>query len=172
MNFVSTDRLYQDMAAWERQIPEFDAVCGVPRSGLIPAAYIALRRNIRMVELGTLLADPARALERSPLRDVNPVMWYKKPHGNRLLIVDDSSSEASVTFKELRHKLADQTTLEIQYGAVYRAAPSSQVDHFYREVPMPRMFGWNWHRHWQLRHSPGTQLCHRWCRGIRARFLS
>ena len=167
MNFVSTDRLYQDMAAWERQIPEFDAVCGVPRSGLIPAAYIALRRNIRMVELGTLLADPARALERSPLRDVNPVMWYKKPHGNRLLIVDDSSSEASVTFKELRHKLADQTTLEIQYGAVYRAAPSSQVDHFYREVPMPRMFGWNWHRHWQLQHALCDMdgvLCEDWKR--------
>lgn len=167
MNFVSTDQLYQDMAAWERQIPEFDAVCGVPRSGLIPAAYIALRRNLRMVPLNELLQNPDGVIERSPLRDVNPVMWYKKPHGNRLLIVDDSTSATSVTFKELRHRLAHQTTLEIHYGAVYRATPSSQVDHFYREVPMPRLFGWNWHRHWYLQQTLCDMdgvLCEDWKR--------
>ena len=55
MNFVSVQQLYDDMAAWERTLPHFDAVCGVPRSGMIPAAYISLRRNIRLVELTDLL---------------------------------------------------------------------------------------------------------------------
>ena len=155
MNFVSTDQLYKDMAAWERQLPEFDAVCGVPRSGLIPAAYIATRRNIRMVPLNELLQKPDGAIERSPLRDVNPVMVYNKPYGNRLLIVDDSSSNASVTFTDLRQRLARQTSLQISYGSVYRASETSKVDYFYREVPMPRMFGWNWYRHCYL----GNAMC-------------
>lgn len=167
MNFVSTAQLYQDMAAWERQLPEFDAVCGVPRSGLIPAAHIALRRNIRMVALNELLANPDGAIERAVLRKSNPVVCLKKPFGNRLLIVDDSSSNKSVTFAELRKSLAAQTALEIHYGVVYRAGPASQVDHFYREVPMPRMFGWNWYRHAHLRSAlldMDGVLCEDWKR--------
>lgn len=168
MNFVSLERFHKDIAAWERQLPEFDAICGVPRSGLIPATYIALRRNLRMVTLSELLAKPDGIIERSPLRDVNPAMWYKKPYGNRLLIVDDSSSTKSVTFTELRRQLAGQTSLEITYGAVYRASNTSQVDCFYREVTMPRMFEWNWHRHWYLRHALCDMdgvLCEDWkCR--------
>lgn len=167
MNFVSLEQFHHDIAAWERQLPEFDAVCGVPRSGLIPAAHIALRRNIRMVALNELLAEPAGVIARSPLRKTNPVMVYRRPHANRLLIVDDSSSAKSVTFAGLRQQLAQQTSLEIAYGAVYRAGPTSQVDHFYREVPMPRMFGWNWHRHPHLRHTMCDMdgvLCEDWNR--------
>jgi uncharacterized HAD superfamily protein len=141
------------MAAWERQLPEFDAICGVPRSGLIPAAYIATRRNIRMVPLNELLRQPEGAIERSPLRDVNPASVYNKPYSNRLLIVDDSSSNASVTFTDLRERLSRQTSLQISYGAVYRASEHSKVDHSYREVSMPRMFGWNWYRHAYLKHA-------------------
>ena len=167
MNFVSTDQLYQDIVAWVGQLPEFDAVCGVPRSGLIPAAHIALRRNIRMVALNELLANPDGAIERAVLRKSNPVVCLKKPFGNRLLIVDDSASNKSVTFTELRKALAEQTTLEIHYGVVYRAGPASQVDHFYREVPMPRMFGWNWYRHAHLRSAMLDMdgvLCEDWKR--------
>jgi len=151
MNFVSLDDLYRDIALWERQLPYFDAVCGVPRSGLIPATYIALRRNIRLVELSDLLRQPEGAIERATLRDNNPAA--KKAVGNRLLLVDDSSSNQSVTFRERRSKLADQSTLKITYGAVYRASEHSLVDCFFREVPMPRIFGWNWHRNWWLQYA-------------------
>jgi len=147
VNFVSFDQLYKDIADWEPSLPEFDAVCGVPRSGLIPAAYLALRRNVRLVELGNLLSQPEGVLERSGLRESNPVIKLNKRYGNKLLIVDDASSENSVTFTDLRQRLKNQTSLQITYAAVYRAAPSSQVDYYYREVPHPRMFGWNWWRH-------------------------
>jgi uncharacterized HAD superfamily protein len=150
MNFVGIDQFYLDITAWERLLPQFDAVCGVPRSGLIPAAYIALRRNIRLVELTDLLRQPEGAIERAPIRETNPIIKFNRRCGNRLLIVDDSSSEQSVTFTGLREKLANQTTLDISYGSVYRAAPNSKVDYYFREVPLPRMFGWNWYRHWWL----------------------
>lgn len=153
MNFVSMEEFYRDIALWERNLPKFDAVCGVPRSGMIPAAYIALRRNIRLVELNDLLREPEGAIERAPLRETNPIVRYGRRFGNKLLIVDDSSSTNSVTFTGLREKLADQTALDISYGAVYRASEKSKVDFFYREIRLPRMFGWNWYRHWWLQHA-------------------
>jgi len=151
MNFVSFQRFYDDIAAWERQLPKFDAVCGIPRSGMIPAGYIALRRNIRLVELTDLLREPLDAILRAPIRDTNPIVKYNRQVGRRLLIVDDSSSDQSVTINGLREKLSDQMALDITYAAVYRASESSKVDLYYREVPQLRMFEWNWFRHWQLK---------------------
>ena len=151
MNFVNMQELYRDMERWERELPQFDAVCGVPRSGMIPAAYIAIRRNIRLVEITDLLRQPDGAIGRAPMRKTNPIMRDNRPCGNRLLIVDDASSVNSVTFRDLQKRLQDQTSLDISYGAVYRASSASVVDHYFREVPHPRMFGWNWYRHWWMR---------------------
>jgi uncharacterized HAD superfamily protein len=120
---------------------------------MIPAAYISLRRNIRLVELTDLLREPKGAIERAPLRETNPIVKYNSRVGNRLLIVDDSSSENSVTFTGLREQLAEQTALDVSFGAVYRAAPASKVDFYHREITLPRMFGWNWYRHWWLQHA-------------------
>lgn len=150
MNFVSFRQFYADIAVWERELPHFDAVCGIPRSGMIPAAYIAMRRNIRLVELADLLREPEGAISRSVIRKTNPIVRYKRKFGNRLLIVDDSSSDQSVTISGLREQLAGQTTLDISYAAAYRASANSKVDYFFREVPQLRMFEWNWFRHWRL----------------------
>jgi len=151
VNFVSFRQFYDDIATWERELPYFDAICGIPRSGLIPAAYIALRRNIRMVELTDLLREPEGAITRAPLRKTNPIVRDNRKFGNRLLIVDDSSSDRSVTIAGLREQLAAQTALNVSYAAVYRASERSKVDYFFREVPQLRMFEWNWFRHWQLK---------------------
>jgi len=153
MNFISLAELYRDVAVWERQLPHFDAVCGVPRSGLIPSTYIALRRNIRLVELSDLLRQPAGAIARAHLRPNNPICRYNIPYGNKLLIVDDSSSSDSVTFTGLREQLATQTDLQITYGAVYRSSKKSLVDCYYREVTQPRMFEWNWWRNWWTQYA-------------------
>jgi len=151
MNFVSTDQLYQDIVAWERQLPEFGGVCGIPRSGLFPASYIALRRNIRLVELDSLLTNPEQALSQAKLRTSNPIVRYNKPYSSRILIVDDSTSHESVTIRAIKTQLGDRP--EIAYGAVYRETTQSQVDYYYREIPKPRMFGWNWFRHWELQYA-------------------
>lgn len=151
MNFVNWTQFQADIAAWERLLPEFDAVCGVPRSGLVPAAYIALRRNIRLVDLAELLRQPEGAIARASLRDTNPIVRSQKPYENRLLIVDDTSSERSVTFSDLKEKLKDQTSLSISYGAVYRASETSQVDYYFKELPLPRLFAWNWCRHFHMK---------------------
>lgn len=150
MNFISLDQFYKDIVTWERQLPYFDAVCGVPRSGLLPASIIALRRNIRLVDLDSLLRDPSVAIQNAPIRQSNPIIRYNKRSGNKLLVVDDSASNQTTTISAIREALKDCKDLEISYAAVYRASSASTVDHYFKEVPLPRMFGWNWFRHWEL----------------------
>jgi uncharacterized HAD superfamily protein/hypoxanthine phosphoribosyltransferase len=150
MNFISLDQFYKDIVTWERQLPYFDAVCGVPRSGLLPASIIALRRNIRLVDLNSLLQDPDNAIQNAPIRQLNPIIQYNKPFGNKLLVVDDSASNQTTTISAIRESLKDCTNLDVSYAAVYRASSASTVDHYFKEVSLPRMFGWNWFRHWEL----------------------
>ena len=154
MNFKSYEDLLADTIAWERDLPHYDAVCGVPRSGLIPAGYLATRRNTRMVSLDELLRDPNNIIARSPLRKYNPVMRQNRPYGNTLLVVDDAIGNG-ITLAGIKNKLDILShDLNVIYGAVYKSdaihhhkAPVFSVDHFYQEVPQPRIFGWNWFRH-------------------------
>lgn len=150
MNFVSWKEFYADIDLWEKQLPQFDFICGVPRSGLIPAAYISLKRNLRLLHLSDVIEQPQTAVARAALRFNNPAASIIG--GNRLLIVDDSSSAHSATFCELRNKLQNQHVFNISYGAVYRAAPESRVDFYFRQVDMPRFFEWNWARNFMLKH--------------------
>lgn len=154
INFKSYEDFYKDIVAWERTLPKFDAVCGVPRSGLIPATYIATRRNLRMVELCRLMADPVNIIARSPLRSNNPVMRETRPFKNRLLIVDDTTSDKGVTFQSIRDQLDScDHDLAVTYAAVYKAENSKFADLSYETISQPRMFGWNWFRHWNLQKS-------------------
>ena len=162
-SFVNWDRFLRDVRAWEKQLPYFDAVCGIPRSGVFPASYLAMQRNIRLVELDELIADPATAISKANLRSNNPAV--NRPVGNKLLIVDDSSTNQSFTVNKLKAQLKDQTSLEISYGAVYRESVSSAVDYAHRDIPKPRMFEWNWLRHYELRYvlfDMDGVLCEDW----------
>jgi uncharacterized HAD superfamily protein/adenine/guanine phosphoribosyltransferase-like PRPP-binding protein len=148
MNFVSHQQFREDLAKWERQLPEFDAVCGVPRSGLIPAAYIALRRNIPHLHLGDLYEGAQTAFERSPLRRINPAV--NKPRGSKILIVDDSTSVPGHTLLQIRERLKSVEG-EFSFGAVYREPGGKAADHVFKDMLKPRMFEWNWFRHYYLR---------------------
>lgn len=154
MNFKSYEELLADTIAWERDLPHYDAVCGVPRSGLIPAGYLATRRNVRMVALDELMRDPVNIIARSPLRKYNPIMRQARGHGNTLLIVDDAIGNGT-TLSKIKERLSQvDHGLNVIYSAVYksgaiyhRKTPALEVDYFYEEVPQPRIFGWNWFRH-------------------------
>ena len=146
MKFKTYQDLLSDTKQWERELPEFDAICGVPRSGLLPATILATVRNTRLVPLNMLLTDPANAIANSPLRNWN--QGSKKPAGNRLLVVDDTASNG-ITLKGIQASLAQtKHDLDIEYGVVYATKESSKfVNHFRCQLPQPRLFEWNWFRH-------------------------
>jgi len=145
MQFVSFRRFTEDIAAWERQLPEFDAVCGIPRSGLIPAAYVALRRNVPHLNLSDLLESVDLAFDKAKLRPINPAA--AKPRGSRILVVDDSTSPGGHTINQTRQRLGDIPGFSLAFGAVYCGSDTPAADYTFRRVGMPRMFEWNWFRH-------------------------
>ncbi len=167
MNFKAYADLLEDLGKWEKQLPEFDAVCGVPRSGLFVASYLATKRNIRLVSIDKLVGaeSPESAIANAPLRDNNPIIRFNRPVGKRLLIVDDTSSKESVTMRLIRSQLADCKDLEITYGAAYRESEESAVDVYYETLAKPRLFEWNWQRHSMLQRAMFDMdgvLCEDW----------
>jgi uncharacterized HAD superfamily protein len=150
INYVSLNQLQQDIMAWERKLPYYDGFVGIPRSGMIPATLLALRRNVRLIDLNEFIQDPAKAIQASKLRSNNPAC--RKPIVNRVLVVDDCSSPHSASMSAIQERMP-QSVVEIHYGAVYRAAMTSKVDRWHSDLPLPRLFEWNWFRHRLLNHS-------------------
>jgi len=149
MRYVNYRELQLDVLAWERKLPEFDAIAGVPRSGLLPASILALRRNIRLLSLPEVIRDPEDCLRLSWVRASNPAA--KRPTGRRLLVVDDTSS-CDVTLDYVLLQLTEASRfLDISYGVVYKARRDNKARYFHRVIPQPRLFEWNWFRHMYLR---------------------
>jgi uncharacterized HAD superfamily protein/hypoxanthine phosphoribosyltransferase len=151
MNFVSFDKLKEDVLAWERTLPLFDIVVGIPRSGLIPAAYLALKRNIRYVEFEHFLQDPDKAVASAIVRKINPL--FGKEVGNRVLIVDDSAGKDCNTIRHFKAKLDKHSAYDISFGVVYAEATNPELHFFHRLLSKPRIFEWNVFRHYILGHS-------------------
>lgn len=149
MTFVNYKQLLDDLAAWEPRLPEVDAFVGVPRSGMIAATWLALRRNVRLVPLNLLETDPAGCIASSSLRGNNLAIRQRwRPDTGTVMIVDDSCN-LQTTMWGLRQRLR-YVPLKIYYAAVYRSGKADSVDFCCREIPQPRMFEWNFFRHFQL----------------------
>lgn len=153
LNFVSWPEFFKDVVAFEKRLPAFDAICGVPRSGLFPASYIAMTRNIRLVDYQHLMQETNLCIATATiyLRESNPIVRNNKPIGKKLLVIDDSSSADSVTVRHIKETVAKQIhNVDITYAAVYRASEKSEVDLWYKTIPQPRIFEWNWLRNWKM----------------------
>ena len=155
INFISWDQFQLDVREWERTLPYFDAICGIPTSGMYPAAYIAMQRNIHMVYLSDLLNGAI-------LMNKEKALWLDKHHFryqdnkpavcNKILVVDDSSTACSNTISWIRDRMPSFGS-DIYYGAVYRETDNQAIDFSFRRIPQVRLFEWNWLKHWILRSS-------------------
>lgn len=144
MNYKSYAQLTRDIRAWSTQLPtDIVAVAGVPRSGLIPAAQLALLRNIHLVTLDDLRRGRQPWKER--LRRGVP----GKPGQHTVLVVDDTI-DRGVTLQGIRNELNGGSN--VLFGAVYyRRALPGIVDYAFEHVPHPRVFEWNLFHCAQLR---------------------
>lgn len=104
----STQQLQDDLISWSERLPELSGVCGIPRSGVTPAALLALIRNIPLVSY-----DALRSGDNS----------YRRPDGRRLrsvadaplLILDDTSWTGNAMRRTRNELLGDR----LLFGAVY-----------------------------------------------------
>jgi orotate phosphoribosyltransferase len=136
MNFVSFQRMLQDVRDWSARLPsDLAAVAGVPRSGLVVASLLALHRNVHLVTLDELRAG-ARPWTRPLRRGV-----AARTEGP-VLVVDDSINSGA-TLEVARNDLGRGG--RFLFGALYysdrRAA--AHLDFVHRHVPSPRCFEWN-----------------------------
>lgn len=140
MTYISYDQLAKDVLQWSLQLPrDIDVFIGIGRSGLIPAATLALHRNVRFATLdefrdGRITTGGQRDRHRG----------IKKA-----MVVDDSCLSGRSLQKaqnDLKH-----IKVPVQYGAVYmdpRFVKSGV--HFFKEIELPRIFEWNWLHHYWL----------------------
>lgn len=135
MNFVSHQQMLEDVRAWSLELPtDLIAVAGVPRSGILPAAHLALHRNLHLVTIQDLIEG------RSPWK--KPLRRGVSARGEgRVLVVEDSVNTGG-TIGAVSERLKGRS--DILYGSLYGNHPSPrEVDFVFRQVSHPRCFEWN-----------------------------
>lgn len=151
INFVNTCELVRDTRRWAEKLPrDYDAIIGIPKSGLIVASVLA-----------TLLDKPVGTIE-------NLLSGYfyegtSKRYGNenesilssnklilkKVLIVDDTICMGTQIDKMKNYLNSKNTNIIIEYGALYIDCDKykiDKVDHFYKILKSksyPRRFEWN-----------------------------
>jgi len=143
MIFVSYAQLVKDVIAWSEILPRnFDLIVGVARSGIIPASILALTRNIPLADVDTFAQDK---VFEGGFRD-------QRRNIKNVLVVDDSllSGRSLIAAKK---KLKHLTKYKIHYGAVYMKPGAGLGWHFYRMMPLPRVFQWNMFHSFWTQHS-------------------
>ena len=133
MQFVSYAELAQDVRIWAETLGHYDVVLGVPRSGMIPAAMLALAWNC---SLSTPALYPN--LLSGGQRDVGP-------RGERIIIIEDSWN----TGRSM--KAAQAMFPDADAGVVY-ATKDCPIPHA-RVVQLPRIFEWNVFHHFWLQQT-------------------
>jgi len=155
LTYITYDQFLQDILAFDEKIPEVDAFVGIPRSGLIPATILALQRNVRLTPLQLLYNQPVNCIFKTKLRSNNPAVKRRPKHiQGRICIIDDCCSAEMSTMNEVKRKIANlDCPLKIIYASVYRAAKTCNIDYYHRQVPQPRMFQWNFFRHFNMHYT-------------------
>lgn len=124
------------------RLPEdIDLVAGIPRSGMLPAALIALHLNVPLTDVGALLegrvheTGMTRRTERSA---PGPVA------ARHVLVVDDLTGSGG-TVRTWRERLTDVArTTRLTYLSVYAdPAAAALVDLHLADCPPDTVFEWN-----------------------------
>ena len=138
-------RSFEDLAVTIRQnisrIPhDIQVVAGIPRSGIFPAAMIALYKNVLLTDIDGLLEGRYMSAGENRAWTLAQRVGDKK----NVLIVDDSISSGK-SLKNIKRKLsALSDDYNITYCAIYGAKSQySEVDIVMDVVPLPRTFEWN-----------------------------
>ncbi|MBK1634219.1 phosphoribosyltransferase [Rhodovulum adriaticum] len=152
MNFRSYNDLIHLVRRKMSSLPDdIDLVVHVPRSGIIPAAQIALHRNLPIVSLDEYLsgADDATRFSARKRRGGDGT--------GRVLVVDDSVGDGGALAR-VRAALAahpDAGKRPVSFLAVYwSGVPVEGLDYWFEKVPRPRLFEWN-----ALHHEGMSNFC-------------
>jgi uncharacterized HAD superfamily protein/hypoxanthine phosphoribosyltransferase len=150
MNYRSvadlSEAIYRNLHRLPRDV---DIIVGVPRSGILAAAILALALNVQFTDVEGFLAGRLLATGRNRRRDIFDRSLSEM---NNIVVIDDSvSSGASMSEAQVRIKAAYPNS-RITFCAVYGITlDQPNVDIVLEVVPHPRLFQWNIFHHDLLR---------------------
>lgn len=121
---------------------DIDLIVGVPRSGIIPAYMIALFLNKNVCSLPEFLSNmiPGKGQRLMNTKNLQP---------KNILIVDDSIMSGKALAKvKASLSTIDLSSYNIRFLAIYATEQScTKVDYYFKIVPAPRLFQWNYLNH-------------------------
>jgi len=125
MNFISYPQLARDISEWAKDLPRFDLVVGIDRSGMLPATMLAKAWDV-----------PVEPLSKT---------WMENENERKVLVVDDSYNFGGA-MRQAKSKVKGGS---VRYGAVYVANDkgAAQLDYSFQILPHPRAFQWNLFHH-------------------------
>lgn len=144
MHFISYKQLAEDVKSFAVQLGEIGFVIGIPRSGLIPAAMLALFKNAK---LGTIYDNTAIFISGGD-RDT-------KTKTRRLLFLDDSV-DSGTTMNKIAETVSTLKTIgyEVERACMYVSEEGkSFVNHYFKVLEGQRVFEWNLFHHKILENS-------------------
>jgi len=118
---------------------KFDAVVGIPRSGMIPAAIIATQLQLPLADV----AGFARGIVHG--RSGVPVS-----SGARILLVDDSCNKGAAMARAVAMLPPGVVATRLAIYGPYQVDRSSVIDLVFADCPGPRAFAWNMAKHIRL----------------------
>jgi len=127
---------------------DIELVVGVPRSGILPAAMIALLLNCQMTDLDSFLRGEIYSCGKTK----SNAGWIDNvSDAKKILVVDDSICSGNA-LNDVIKKIEDLPAKpQILTLCVYAAPATKDLIDIYMEiVPVPRMFEWNYLHHGKL----------------------
>lgn len=143
MNIITVAELNQDIVNGLCKIPmDIDVIVGVPRSGMLIAALIALHMNKPLTDIDSYVNGKLyeSGHTKNISANIDSVSLVKK-----ILIVEDSSYSGR-SIKEAKAKVSsinDNSVEKIFFAAYVTREAADNVDIYFRIVNPPRVFEWN-----------------------------
>ncbi|MCI8888286.1 MAG: phosphoribosyltransferase [Hungatella sp.] len=152
MKFVTMAELNRDIVDNLHLIPkDIDIIVGVPRSGMLIAAMIALYLNKPLCDLNSFVQGRIYSVGMTKnTKDCILDFWKIR---KALIVEDSSNSGASIErAKETVQKV--DLNIKCSYLAVYVTEKTKDnVDIWFRIVEPPRMFEWGFMHHESLQYA-------------------
>lgn len=138
LEFSSYADLAEIIRQWASTLPDdISCVAGIPRSGLIPAAMLALHLHVPLVPIESLIHPDTPAYR--PGREKRTLRTLIDRPGKPLIIDDTVSKGGSI--KEVKSQIA----VPAYYGAVWvRESSRHLVDFWAADHAFYHHFEWNW----------------------------
>lgn len=125
----------------------FDAIVGVPRSGVIPAVCLAMNLGVPFATIEAVCSD------LPPHVGLRPGTTFQGWDKSRILVVDDSVNNG-IEMQRVK-SLFERLSLNCTYLAIYASSNGTRhIDEYLELLEYPRLFEWN-----VLDHPLGEKAC-------------